>query len=208
MKRTSILLVALVLAGIATGVGASAISGVSASDIAATLRPSNGEPGTLHRKVVVDGGEWALTSRANTKGETCISQSVPGEGIGTTCIDPARIFAGGRDVLVMPGARQNGNGGLGWDNIWLHGFARPNVATLEVVNMDCSVESIGLDDEGAFMHIVNRAKIQSGSVPYKVIARNTSGDIVHEQDVSILIDVPYNAKRAGVAKPSPRAECR
>lgn len=80
----------------------------------------------------------------------------------------------------------------------------PGVASVELVNMDCSVKSLAIVD-GAFMHVVGKNSIRRGIVPYKVIARGQTGAIVQEQEVSV--GLPARGKAAGLSEPQPLAEC-
>jgi hypothetical protein len=213
MKR-AMLVGVLAAIGISVGAGAAAMAGARSSTtldwsrVQATL--GDGETETVHRTTMVDGGEWRFSSHENRAGETCISQTVPGEGVGRGCIDTSRIFADGAAVLAMPGARQRvplvEKGLLGWHNLWIYGFVRPDVASLEVINMDCSAEAIPFDEQGAFVHVVGLARITAGAVPYEIRARNAAGEIVHDQNVSV--NVPPTARDAGLEKLVPGAECR
>lgn len=206
MKRPLILLVGLTLVGAACGVALSAASPLG-NQILGVFEASDDVPERVHRVASVDAGKWELKSYANQRGDKCIRQTVPGEGVGMTCLDPATMFADGRRVLVMPGARQRGDEGarLTWDNMWLYGFVSADVAALEVVNMDCSIEKIAFDDEGAFMHIVSATAIERGAIPHKVLARNQAGAVIYERNVRI--GLPDNGKRAGLGEPRPKPEC-
>jgi hypothetical protein len=205
MRRAIVVFGILVLMGVAVGTALSAASPL-AEELASLLRPSDDESAEVHTVATVEGEEWALGSYASERGNKCIRQTVPGEGTGITCMDPAVMFRDG-DVLVMPGARQRSGTAprLTWDNLWLQGFVSGRVATLQVVNTDCTVEEIPFDDDGAFMHVVDKTAITRESVPHKVIARDQIGKVIYEREISF--GVPDNGKAAGLKAPRPKPEC-
>lgn len=210
--KTLTVIVALGLIGVVVGTGAMAMASVrhsdvpSGTDLAARFAPAAGEAPTVHRKVAIDGGEWLFTSHRNDAGDICINQTVPGEATGTTCIASSNLFADGSAIVALPGARQLETGGPGWDNMWIHGFARASVMSLELVSMDCSAEAVQLDSAHAFMHVVSKDEIGNGTIPYKIVARDASGRVIEERDVSM--NLPPTARRAGLTAPVPGKDCR
>jgi hypothetical protein len=161
----------------------------------------------------VDGGSWKLKSY--DYGEpTCIQNTLPGEAIGTTCLPTSQVFSGGRELLVLPGARQKvGTSHLfEWDNIWIHGLVSRKVARLSrkvarlsVVFTDCSTEPLAVAHDGAFLYVTPTAKIRKDVVPYRVRATGASGQLV--DSTTIDVGVPKTAKEAGHKSPEPATGC-
>lgn len=200
---------AMVFAGVAFSLGeTNARSGLThAEQIAEASRKAPGTQEKTHPSPRVDGQTWGLRSHTNVRGEVCLSHDVPGELTGTRCIPADKIFADG-PLYAAPGARQEAAGYAKqeWDNQWVQGIAHPTVATLTVVNMDCSTEDVALDKDGVFNHVVGRDKIRKGEFPHKLIARNSAGVTIAER--VITIGLTKNAKDAGHEPPSPGQACR
>ena len=159
-----------------------------------------------HPSPKVDGQTWGLRSYENVAGEVCLSHDVPGEAVGTSCIARKKLFARG-PLTAYPGARQIAANypKTEWDNMWVYGAAHPQVATLKLVNMDCSTQSLQLDGDGVFNHVVGAAQIREGVIPYKLIASDAPGQVVAER--TIAVGLTYHAKRAGLEAPRPARAC-
>ena len=202
--------VALLVVGGAAAFGGTALSqngDRSAVDPESSLRIPGSS--TLHRSLSADGADWRYESFRTVRGERCSSQNVPGEGVAVTCFDRAELLAReGKEVLAFPGARQQSAPvrKLAWDNLWINGFVSGTVASLEVVNVDCSVVPVPFDDEGGFMHVVGSMGIRRGVVPYRLVARDSTGALVHDQDVRL--GPPANGRAAGVKEVRPALGCR
>jgi hypothetical protein len=206
----------LAIGGLGIGAGVAAIAGASGgspsiswSEATAQVMPGADEPVKVHRTAIVDGGEWRFASHSDASGKVCVSNTVPGEAIGRGCLDTAKAFETSA-VLALPGGRQReglvGQRVLGWHNLWIYGFVRSDVASLELVNMDCSTEAVSFDEQGGFLHVVSLAEITAGLVPFKIRARDGSGNIIHDDNVSM--NQPPTAQEAGIAKPAPGLACR
>jgi len=177
-----------------------------AVEIAEASRKAPGTQEKTHPSPRVDGQTWGLRSYTNVRGEVCLSHDVPGELVGTGCVSAARIFSRG-PLYALPGARQvPGGSPTEWHNQWIYGIAHPSVATLTVVNMDCSTQDVALDEGGAFNYVVGSEKIKKGEVPYKLIARNSAGQTIAER--TIAIGLPRLGQVAGLEPPSPNEACR
>lgn len=211
MRRKAIILSATVVLSIGLFTSQSGqadpVPPVSGEQVRALAGVQAAGPKTTHAAPVVDGGVWTFQSFANGLGEFCFSRDVPSEGTGITCLSKRAQLFTGREVFAIHGARVISSPvrELEWDNMWVQGFVSPTVASLEVVNMDCSKTSIAFDADGAFLHVVSSEKIRRDQVPYRLIARSVTGAVVHEQDVDA--GITPNASRAGLAAPKPRAAC-
>jgi hypothetical protein len=163
----------------------------------AELRRAPNSVEKQHPSPRVDGQTWGLRSYENVGGDVCFSHDVPGELVGTGCIPRKKLFARG-PLMAYPGARQipDAYRKSEWDNMWVYGAVHPQVANLQLINMDCSTESLQLDDDGAFNHVVGAAQIRAGLIPYKLIASDSAGQVVAQR--TIRIGLPFNGKRAGL----------
>jgi hypothetical protein len=159
-----------------------------------------------HPSPKVDGQTWGLRSYENVDGDVCLSHDVPGEAVGTGCVPRKKLFARG-PLVAYPGARQIAANypKTEWDNMWVYGAAHPQVANLKLVNMDCSTESLQLDGDGVFNHVVGAAQIRDGVIPYKLIASDARGQVLAER--TIAIGLPLNARKAGLEAPRPARAC-
>jgi hypothetical protein len=175
--------------------------------IAEASRKAPGTKERMHPSPRVDGQTWGLRSYTNVAKEVCLSHDVPGELVGSGCISPAKLFARG-PIYALPGARQEPApyAKTEWDSQWVYGIVHPDVATLTVVSMDCSTQDLALDEHGAFNHVVGKEKIKRGELMYKLIARDSAGQMVGERIVNIGLS--QNAQRAGHEAPTPKAACR
>lgn len=195
--------------GILTAASTVAFAGVALSQQGSTwtFRPDSGAlrkaPNSVekrHPSPSVDGQTWGLRSYENVGGDVGFSHDVPGELVGTGCIPRKKLFARG-PLMAYPGARQIAANypKTEWDNMWLYGAVHPEVANLELVNMDCSTKSLQLDGEGVFNHVVGAAQIRERVIPYKLIASDARGQVLAER--KILIGLPRNGKSAGLEAP-------
>jgi hypothetical protein len=172
----------------------------------AELRRAPNSVDKQHPSPRVDGQNWGLRSYDNVDGDVCLSHDVPGELVGTSCVPRKKLFASG-PLAAYPGARQIAADypKTEWDNMWVYGAVHPQVATLRLVSMDCSTESLRFDDDGVFNHVVGAAQIRAGLIPYKLIASDSRGQVVAER--TIAIGLPYNGKKAGLEAPRPGRAC-
>lgn len=200
--------VALVVLAASAALVGHAASGTSdpRSDITRNAKPV-GAPEKVHASVDVDDGRWVMGGYENSAGEACASQVIPDEGTSRLCLDAAEMFADGREVVAFPGGRQKSSqhAKMAWDNLWVYGFASPRVASLELVNMDCSTKPLALDGDRAFMHVASRSEIVRGVVPLRIVARDSAGTAIYSRDVSL--GLPNNAKKAGLKELQPGASC-
>lgn len=172
----------------------------------AELRKGPNSVEKQHPSPTVDGQTWGLRSYENVAGDVCLSHEVPGELVGTSCIPRNELFARG-PLAAYPGARQISADypKTEWDNMYVYGAVHPQVANLKLVNMDCSTQSLQLDGDGVFNHVVGAAEIRQRVIPYKLIASDARGQVVAER--TIAIGLPFNAKRAGLEAPRPGRAC-
>jgi hypothetical protein len=172
----------------------------------AELRKAPNSVEKQHPSPKVDGQTWGLSSYENVAGEVCLSHEVPGEAVGMGCISRKKLFARG-PLVAYPGARQIAANypKTEWDNMYVYGAAHPDVANLNLVNMDCSTQSIRLDGDGVFNYVAGAAQIREGVIPYKLIASDARGQVVAERTISI--GLPLNAKKAGLEPPRPGRAC-
>jgi hypothetical protein len=178
----------------------------SSSPDPAELRRAPNSIEKQHPSPKVDGQTWGLRSYENLSGDVCLSHDVPGEAVGAGCISRKKLFARG-PLAAYPGARQIAANypKTEWDNMYVYGAAHPQVASLRLVNMDCSAQSLQLDRDGVFNHVVGAAQIREGLIPYKLIATDAAGEVVAERTLSI--GLPLNAKKAGLEAPRPGRAC-
>lgn len=183
------------------------MAGQMAEQVAEASRQAPGTKEKTHLSPRVDGQTWGLRSYTNVRGEVCLSHDVPGELVETGCISAATIFARG-PLYALPGARQESAGYAKeeWDNQSVYGIAHPDIATLTLVNMDCSTQDLSLDEDGVFNYVAGREKIKKGELPYKLIARGAGGAVLAERVVAIGLS--HNAKQAGRTAPQPKQACR
>lgn len=172
----------------------------------AELRKSPNSVEKQHPSPKVDGQTWGLRSYENVAGNVCLSHDVPGELVGTSCVPRKKLFARG-PLAAYPGARQipAGYAKTEWDNMWVYGAAHPQIANLKLVNMDCSTQSLQLDGDGVFNHVIGAAQIREGVIPHKLIATDARGQVVAER--TIAIGLTYHGKRAGLEPPRPGRAC-
>ena len=172
----------------------------------AELRKAPNSIEKQHPSPTVDGQTWGLRSYENVAGNVCLSHDVPGEAVGTNCVSRKKLFTRG-PLAAYPGARQIAANypKTEWDNMWVYGAAHPQVATLRLVNIDCSTQSLQLDGDGVFNHVVGAAQIREGLIPYKLIASDARGQVVAER--TIAIGLTYHGKRAGLEAPTPGRAC-
>jgi hypothetical protein len=172
----------------------------------AELREAPNSIEQQHPSPKVDGQTWGLRSYENVAGDVCLSHDVPGEAVGTSCVSRKKLFARG-PLAAYPGARQIAANypKTEWDNMWVYGAAHPQVASLKLVNMDCSTESVQVDGDGVFNHVVGAAQIREGVIPYKLIASDARGQVVAER--TIAIGLTYHGKKAGLEAPRPGGTC-
>jgi hypothetical protein len=204
MKRKAIILAAVV--GLATAV---AMAGQGQAEPTSRLldRFEAQGPKITHAAPTVDGGVWLSQSFINRLGDFCLSRQIPGELTAADCTPDRAGLLKGRNVYALHGARVVSSPvrKLEWDNMWVQGLVSPTVASVEIVNMDCSRTSIPFDADGVFIHVVSSEEIRQDDVPYKLIARSLTGEIVHEQSVDA--GITPNALEAGHSAPKPQASC-
>lgn len=200
MKNVGLLVVVAAAAASVAAVGVSSSGG-----LAHLMRPATKVES--HPPVVVDNETWNIKTFKNEAGDLCTEQNVPGEADTTQCASRDRIFADGRVFLAFPGARQTSDAKpkLHWDNVWIHGFALARVATLTLVNTDCSSVPVSVGTDGAFLYVASRADVHRGRLPAKMIARDDAGKSIGQQDV--LLGLPANGKKAGLPQPHAEASC-
>lgn len=182
--------------------------GTTPAERMAQFQPKKGTSLVPRRAVRVDGNTWELGSFTNSKGEFCSSETIPGEGTARSCGDLAKMFAGGRPVYAVYGGRQDSSGvpTVEWDNLWVSGFAKPVVATLELITLDCTTQPLAMDAGGAFLHVVGPDEIKQGKAPYEIVARGATGAEIYRQ--SVQTGLPRNAVEAGLEQPQPGAACQ
>jgi hypothetical protein len=199
-------IIAMAFAGVALSRGGSDAPAADPAHAGEAWRKASGSEEKTHPSPRVDGQTWGMRSYTSVRGELCLSNDVPGEAVGTGCIARERLFADG-PVFAIRGARQESGSQAkqDWDNQWVYGFAHPSIKELALLNMDCSTVRLSLDDDGAFKHVVSRAEIQAGQVPFKLIGRGLAGQVLAEKDVSI--GLTRNADKAGLGAPRPKQVC-
>jgi hypothetical protein len=207
-RRSLVLFCTLALAGLVAVTALGALTRTSEQTPSAFLssldRPAP-EPLQPRASLTVDGEEWSLGTYANAMGDVCTERSLPGVGQSRSCIERARLFANGRQLVALPGGSQADSltPQTSWNKLWIYGFAGPRVASVELISTDCSAREISLDAGGAFFHVVSRGEIESGILPWQMLARAEDGSVVEERNVSI--GLPANAKKLGHKAPS--ADC-
>ncbi|MGD0715996.1 MAG: hypothetical protein ABSB24_17705 [Gaiellaceae bacterium] len=164
---------------------------------------------TVHPEISTSDGvdSWSSGSYTDVAGERCTQENIPAGGLSDTCIAPAKMFPAGQQLYVQVGARQKTAPypKTQWDDIWVNGYATQQVASLQLVSTDCSVQDLPLSSDGAFLSVTGRSDIVRGVVPYKLIARNASGAVLEETDVSAPL--PPNGVKAGLTTPTAAAAC-
>lgn len=199
-------IVAMAFAGVALSRAGSDAPIADSAQAAEAWRKASSSEEKTRPSPRVDGQTWGMRSYTNVRGELCLSNDVPGEAVGTGCIPSERLFADG-PVFAVRGARQESapQAKQEWDNQWVYGFAHPSIKQLTLLNMDCSIIPLSLDEDGAFKYVAARAEIQAGQVPFKLIGRGSSGQVLVEKDVSIGLS--RNAEKAGREAPRPKEAC-
>jgi hypothetical protein len=150
---------------------------------------------------------WNSGAYTDVVGERCRQLDVPAGGISDTCIAPAKMFPAGQQLYVQIGSRQKTAPypETQWDDIWVDGYATHQVASLQLVNTDCSVKDLPLSSDGAFLSVTGSSDIVRGVVPYKLVARDASGALLEEKNV--LLPLPPNGVKAGLTAPTAAAAC-
>lgn len=200
---------AMVLAGVALSLDRSDPPGlgpVGPEQAAKVFRKAPGTGEKARRSPRVDGQTWGLRSYTNVSGDLCLSHDVPGEAVGTGCMPAGKVFARG-PLLAIRGARQKSRPypTLEWDNQWIYGFAHPAVESLTLVNFNCSTRDLSMDEDGAFHHVVGRAALRDGELPYKLVARGVAGEVLAER--VFAASIPRNARNAGIPRPRVGRAC-
>ncbi len=160
--------VAMAFAGVALSIGGGGTDtpAVGPTEAAEVLRKAPGTQEKVLRSPQVDGQTWGMRGYTNVRGERCLSNDVPGELTGTSCMAPDKLFAEG-PLYAVPGARQVSAPypKQEWDNQWVYGIAHPAIKELTLLNMDCSTVALSLDADGAFKHVAARADSRPASCP-------------------------------------------
>jgi hypothetical protein len=84
---------------------------------------------------------------------------------------------------------------VNWDDIWVYGWVRGDVARLQLVTAGCDTVGVPFDSDGAFMYVAGNSDIARGGAPLKLIALDASGRVMDTRDVSVSL--PSNAQKAG-----------
>ena len=108
-----------------------------------------------HHVQTVDGAQWSVKMFKNAEGETCAGETVPSDagegGQGLGCFD---LEAALRAHAVVPffGGRQIQ--GRVWANVWIWGFAAPDITRVSVRD-EATRGSVplSLDREGVFFRV-------------------------------------------------------
>lgn len=158
-------------------------------------------------RTLVAGELWSLTTYENSAGEFCWGISLPGEGQGMSCRDRSELFASS-PVWATWGARQSvQSAATEWDSVWVEGFVIQSVASVEVVNTDCSRARIAIDDAGVFLQIITRATLAANKWPYEVLAYDTQRRLLGRRQLHITAPQTHATEVAHVAAPEPRTNC-
>jgi hypothetical protein len=157
----------------------------------------------LHATADVAGEHFAFSSFNNSDNQLCASQDVPGSGTASGCFNRSSMFTDGRAVFALPGARQHSDNSphVNWDDIWVYGWVRGDVARLQLLTAGCDTVDVPFDSEGAFMYVAGNSDIARGKAPLKLIALDASGGVMDTRDVSVSL--PSNAQKAGLRQVVP-----
>jgi hypothetical protein len=174
------------------------------------LELMNKPPGAIEKidaSVSADGETYSLGSYDNGTGLKCIVNRTSGDGPTTSCFDPQTTFNNGREIYVAVSARQKSGSTplLDWNKVWISGVVSPRVSRLDLVDLDCSVTPLALDEDRTFFEVVAKSDIARGTLPYKLVAHAPDDSVIDTQDVRV--GLPSNAKKAGLKAPQPSAAC-
>lgn len=206
-SRQVALVLVLLFAGIA---GTAALASVADLGSGENLDPAaltaKRGPVEHHRSTEINNSQMVLRGYMNAAGQRCLEQDVAGEGVGAACIHPTDMFKG-REVFVTYGGRQATakTKKFTWDSVWVQGIVSPRVKSLELLDTDCTVRDLAFDERGVFLHAAGRADIARGVVPFKLVAHDGDGHVIHEQ--TVLVGLPKNGKEAGLSEPKASSEC-
>ena len=168
-------------------------------------RPTPGSRPTTHVAIETPAGRWAITAYRNELGELCIGPTLPDGGQGLGCADPAKLFEHA-PVDLHVGGRQHQGGDLRyWDDVWLWGVAREDVASIEVVDANCSRQPLRLDEEGFFLRVYGASLLHRLVWPHQVVARDAAGTVLWSGEVPL--SPPSTALSATDSVPKPRPSC-
>lgn len=161
-----------------------------------------------HELTTSDGVDsWSSGTYTDVVGQRCTQLDIPAGGMSDTCIPSTRMFPDGQQLYVQVGSRQKTAPypETQWDDIWVDGYATQQIASLQLVNTDCSVKDLPLSADGAFLSVTGYSDIVRGVVPYRLVARDASGAVLEEKNV--LQPLPPNGVKAGLTAPTPAAAC-
>ena len=139
--------------------GAATYAGVALASAPAPVAPRiDGVPvdtPVVHHGQVVDGAHWSVKTFTNAEGETCAGETVPndaGEGGQTlSCFDADAALAA-HPILPSFGGRQVRN--HVWANVWIWGFAAPDVTRVNVRDEATRTSvPLPLDRDGVFFRV-------------------------------------------------------
>jgi hypothetical protein len=212
--RKKIVVFAVVGTVIALAVGVSRYFASSARAVSPTYSRMNtalarGESPQTRLRQVVDGAPWSLTTFTNEVGQVCAGEKVPNDGAdggqGLACRDKATLFDDG-PLVYFVGARQLPGNVTRWANVWVWGWASPQVSRVELQLNNCAVVPLKVEN-GLFFEVFGSATVRSGLGPQQLIAYGPNGAVIDIKPTPVSAPSSPRAKAAG-ATGLARASCR
>jgi hypothetical protein len=145
--------IACCLAGAATYAGVALASAPGPSALRIDSVPT--DTPVAHHSQVVDGVHWSVKTFKNAEGETCAGETVPNDagdgGQALSCFDTDAALAA-YPILPSFGGRQVHN--HVWANVWIWGFAAPDIARVSVRDETTRASTpLPLDRDGVFFRV-------------------------------------------------------
>lgn len=166
----------------------SAAPASAAQEDAQNLKP---RPGTVPQQLFsaqIDNEAWSLTSFENEIGQWCAGEtisSLKGEW-SRRCIDPNTAYDKSPLVFSVSSRALTDNQDT-WNQVWVWGWASPAVSKLELTLSSCRSIPIHINREKQlFFHVLPRALAGSGIVPIRLVAYDTSGATLADEETPLL----------------------
>lgn len=210
---TFILGVSVVLGAVSLGavrfLGATSANAFAPTYQRMNTTPPAGEHRRTHAQQAVDGQPWSIMSFTNEDGQICAGETVPDNGgdggQGLTCRDKATLFSNG-PLVYFAGARQLPTDPTRWANIWVWGWAAPQIGRIELQLTNCATVPVSIDSDRIFLRVFGAGMIHSGIAPQQLIAYDQTGVVLESKPVPVEAPSSPRAKAANVTAPK-RADC-
>lgn len=208
--RNAALVLALAIVAAVGTAGAIYGSDLPGALISTTPRttPAPGERVARVLDQTVEGQQWSLAAFTNAAGEFCAGETVPSDagdgGQGLSCRKPETLFKDS-PLVYFVGARQRPSDLSSWANVWVWGFAAPDIHRLELRLTNCARLHLPITEERLFFKVFGRTD-RSTIAPQDLVAYDQYGGVVAEEPTPLSPPSSPAARAAGAAVPE-RSNC-